>query len=157
MKLYIEEHVFTWGDKFSVLNEQGEEVFFVEGEVFTWGKKLHVYNAAQQEVTYIEQELFTFRPCYHVYIGGGEAAQIRQEFSFFTPRFRVYGPQWDVEGYFLGHEYEISSDGRQIAFIEKEWMTWGDCYELNIADPTDTLLALATVLTIDCMAPLSAR
>ena len=83
--------------------------------------------------------------------GGGEAAQIRQEFSFFTPRFRVYGPQWDVEGYFLGHEYEISSDGRQIAFIEKEWMTWGDCYELNIADPTDTLLALATVLTIDCM------
>ena len=66
MKLYIKEHVFTWGDKFSVLNEQGEEVFFVEGEVFTWGKKLHVYNAAQQEVTYIEQELFTFRPCYHV-------------------------------------------------------------------------------------------
>ena len=127
MKLYIEEHVFTWGDKFSVLNEQGEEVFFVEGEVFTWGKKLHVY------------------------IGGGEAAQIRQEFSFFTPRFRVYGPQWDVEGYFLGHEYEINCDGRQIAFIEKEWMTWGDCYELNIADPTDTLLALATVLTIDCV------
>lgn len=30
-------------------------------------------------------------------------------------------------------------------------MTWGDCYELDIADRRDELIALAVVLTIDCV------
>lgn len=36
--------------------------------------------------------------------------------------------------------------------LEKEWFTWGDSYCLNIADPADEILALAVVLTIDCVA-----
>jgi uncharacterized protein YxjI len=35
--------------------------------------------------------------------------------------------------------------------ISKEWMTWGDSYELNISDPRDEIVALAVVLTIDCV------
>ena len=35
--------------------------------------------------------------------------------------------------------------------ISKEWMTWGDSYELNIANPADEILALAVVITIDCV------
>ena len=31
-------------------------------------------------------------------------------------------------------------------------MTWGDSYELDIANPTDEIFALAVVLTIDCVA-----
>ena len=30
-------------------------------------------------------------------------------------------------------------------------MTWGDSYELDIANPADELVALAVVLTIDCV------
>ena len=30
-------------------------------------------------------------------------------------------------------------------------MTWGDSYELNITNPQDELVALAVVLTIDCV------
>lgn len=152
MKLYIEEHVFTWGDQFSVLDEAGEEKYFVEGEVFTWGNKLHIYDRDRREVAYIEQELLTFLPCYHVYIGGEDVAQVCAEFSFFTPRYRVDGPDWQVEGAFLGHEYQITKGSRGVATIEKEWMTWGDCYELNIADPAEAVLALAVVVTIDCVA-----
>ena len=33
----------------------------------------------------------------------------------------------------------------------KLWMTWGDSYELNIANPEDEIVALAVVLTIDCV------
>ncbi len=38
-----------------------------------------------------------------------------------------------------------------IVTIPKEWMTWGDCYELDIADGEDEILALAVVLAIDCV------
>lgn len=151
MRLYIEEKIFTWGDKFSVRDEQGNEKYYVEGEVFTFGKKLHVYDRHGREVAYIEQELLTFLPSYHVYVGERQVARIDREFSFFSPKYYVSGPDWEVNGHFLEHDYEITQNGRPVVTIEKEWMTWGDCYELNIERPADELLALAVVITIDCV------
>ena len=151
MKLYIKEKVFTFGDKFSVLDEQGCEKYFVEGEIFTFGKKLHVYDRHGREVAYIQQELLTWLPRYHVYIGGRNVAQICQEFTFFTPKYRVDGLNWDVAGHFLEHDYEITHHGRPVVTIEKEWMTWGDSYVLDIAQSADELVALAVVITIDCV------
>ena len=44
MSLYIKQHIFSWGDQFSVYDESGNEKYFVEGEVFSFGKKLHLYD-----------------------------------------------------------------------------------------------------------------
>ena len=152
MKLYIREKIFTWGDQFSVMDQSGREKYFVEGEVFSWGKKLHVKDAQGREAAFIKQELLTFLPCYHVYVGGREVARVRKEFSFFTPRYSVEGPGWQVSGHFWEHDYEITQNGRIVVTIRKEWMTWGDSYELDIANPADELAALAVVVTIDCVA-----
>ena len=51
----------------------------------------------------------------------------------------------------MAREYEITKAGRTIVTISKKWMTWGDSYELNIANPADEIVALAVVLTIDCV------
>ena len=58
----------------------------------------------------------------------------------------------EVEGSFWEHEFEIRRGGQIVARIYKEWLTWGDCYCLDIADPADELAVLAVVLTIDCVA-----
>lgn len=50
----------------------------------------------------------------------------------------------------MAHDYEIRQGGRRIVTIHKEWMTWGDCYELDIPDPQNEIIALAVVLAIDC-------
>ena len=151
MKLYIKERIFTLGDQFSVMDQYGNEKYFVEGEIFTFGRKLHVYDAHHREVAFIKQELFNFFPTYLVFVGGREIARVRREFSFFVPRFTVEGPGWDVQGHFLEHDYEITRNGHPVVTIEKEWMTWGDSYVLTIADPADEIAALALVLTIDCV------
>jgi uncharacterized protein YxjI len=151
MKLYIKERIFTIGDQFSVLDDQGNEKYFVEGEIFTWGKKLHVYDSQGNEVAFIKQELFTFMPCYSVFVGGREIAKVRKEFSFFCPRYYVEGLNWEVEGLFWEHDYDVTKNGRSIVSIAKEWMTWGDSYELDIAPEADEIVALAVVITIDCV------
>ena len=151
MNLYIKERVFTWGDKFDVCDHNGQMKYYVEGEVFSWGKKLHVYDQYNREVAFIKQELFTWMPCYKVYVNGHEIAQIRKEFSFFRPKYRVDGLNWDVDGNFWEHNYTVSKGGRPIVSIEKEWLTWGDTYQLTIADDADEIVALAVVLTIDCV------
>ena len=151
MRLFIKEKVFSWGDQFAVLDEYGGEKYFVKGEVFSFGKRLHIYNRDGVEIAFIKQELLSFLPCYHVFVGGRQVAQIKQQFSFLSPRYYVSGPEWEVTGHFLEHDYEISKGGIPIMSIKKEWMTWGDCYELNIQSPADEQLALATVITIDCI------
>lgn len=149
MKLYIKQKVFSWGDRFTVKDSAGVDRYFVEGEVFTFGKKLHVYNTAHTEVAYIEQQLFTWFPRYNVSVGGREAAQVVREFSFFRPRYRVEGLDWDIEGDFFAHEYTARRGETTVAAICKEWMSWGDSYELTVFAPEDEVLALGVVLAID--------
>ncbi len=152
MKLYIREKVFSWADKFRVFDENGNDRYTVEGEVLSWGKKLHVYDRHGREVAYIEQKLFTLMPRYLVYVAGREIAEIRKEFTLFFPKFRIDGLGWEIDGSFWEHNYEITENGRPIVSIEKEWMTWGDSYALDIAAGADEILALAVVVTIDCVA-----
>ena len=151
MKLYIKQKVFSWGDKFTVKDETGRDKYFVQGEVFSWGKKLHVLDMYGNEVAFISQELFTWMPKYKVSIGGRDVAAVRKEFTFLRPRYVIDGLGWEVSGSFWEHNYQVTRNGMPIVTIEKEWMTWGDTYELNIADPRDEIIALAVVLTIDCV------
>ncbi len=150
MKLLIEEQVFTWRDRFTVMDEAGVERYYVEGELFSWGRKLHVTDLKGREVAYVEQQLFTFLPRYAVYAGGVLIGEVVKEFSFFRPRYTVEGADWDVEGDFWDHDYTVFRGGVPVVSIQKEWFTWGDCYTLDIRDPKDEIQALALVLAIDC-------
>lgn len=150
MKLLIREKVFTWGDRFTVQDEQGNDRYFVEGELFSWGKKLHVTTPDGREVAYVEQQVFSFKPRYQVYADGVLIGEVVREFSFFRPRYTVEGAGWDVEGEFWTHDYTVSRDGDLIVSITKEWFTFGDYYVLDIRDPEDEIQALALVLAIDC-------
>ena len=150
MKLLIEEHVFTWTDRFSVWDEAGHDRYTVEGELFSWGKKLHVRDKSGQEVAYVEQQLFTFKPRYTVYVRGTLLGEVVKEFSFFRPYYSIEGIDWLVEGDFWAHDYTVFRHKSPVVTIHKEWFTWGDCYVLDIRNPTDELQALALVLAIDC-------
>ena len=151
MKLYIKEKVFSWGDKFTVKYEFGNDKYIVEGEVFSWGKKLHVYDMHGYQVAFIKQEVWSFLPRYYVFCDDKQVAEIKKEFSFLFPRYSIAGLGWKIEGRFMAHEYEITQHGHPIVTITKEWMTWGDSYELDIRDPKDEIVALAVILTIDCV------
>ena len=151
MKLYIRQKVFSWVDKFTVKEESGEDKYFVEGEFFSWGKKLHVYDAAGNEAAFIQQKVWSFLPKFLVFVDGRQVAEIVKEFTFLRPKYSIEGLGWEIDGSFMAHDYEITQQGRPIVTIHKEWMTWGDCYELNIDDAWDEILALAVVLAIDCV------
>lgn len=151
MKLYIQQKVFSWNDKFFVKDENGNDKYYVEGELLSWGKKLHVFDMNQREVAFIKQEVFTLMPRFHVLVDDVEVAEIVKEFTLFFPRYRIDGLGWEIDGDFFDHNYEITKSGMPIVQISKEWFTWGDCYELSVSEETDEVIALAVVLAIDCV------
>ena len=151
MKLYIRQKVFSWRDRFTVWDETGAERWYATGEIFSWGHKLHVTDPAGNEVLFIREKVWSFLHCYHIFHNGVQIAEIVREFTLFRPRYRIEGLNWHIEGSFWAHDYTIYEGSRPAVNIHKQWMTWGDCYELDIADPADELPALAAVLTIDCV------
>ena len=151
MKLYIQQKVFSLGDRFYVKGEDGIDKYRVEGEILSWGKKLHVYNRDEREIAFIEQEVLTLLPKYRVYVNGAEVAEIVKEFTFLFPKYRIDGLGWEIDGDFMAHDYQIMQGGYPIASIRKEWFTWGDCYEVDITNPENEIVALAVTLAIDCV------
>lgn len=155
MNLYLKQKVFSWGDSFTVYDENGNDKYYVEGEIFTFGKKLHIYDLSGNELCFIHQKLMSFLPKYFIIKNGVDVAQVVKNFTFFHQSYSVDGFGWEVEGDFFAHDYEITGadSGRTVAAVSKQWFTFGDAYEISIADGINDIDALAVVLVIDaCLA-----
>lgn len=149
MNLYIKQKVFSWGDRFTVYDACGNERYGVQGEVFSWGKKLHLFDLAGIECAFIYQKLFSFLPRFFVNRNGTDIAEVVRQISFFHPKYTVKGLDWKVEGDLFAHEYEITDGMRTVVGVSKQWLSWGDTYEIRIAPGVDEINALAVVLVID--------
>ena len=150
MKLYMKQKVFTFGDQFSIYDENGVVVYTVEGEVFTFGKKLHLLDPRGNELLYISEKVWSFMPRYEIYRGDELIAEVVREFRLFSSGYHVELLGWQVEGEFLDHDYQIlGEDGHIVAQMSKQWFTWGDSYEIDVRDDANASAALAVMLVID--------
>lgn len=148
MKLVMQQKVFSFGDKFNITDEFNTPLYQVQGEVLSWGKKLHLNDLQGNELAFVSEKVFSFLPRYFVYVNGIEVAQVVKEFTFFSTKYRIEGLDWQVNGDFFQHDYEILGSSK-IANVQKRWFSWGDCYEIDIAQDQNPVLVLAVVLAID--------
>ena len=155
MRLFIRQRIFSWTDSYDIYDENGEARYEVRAAFFALGHQIHVYDKRAPEgsceVGWIRQKLFTLMPTFEIILNGQVCGTIRKEFTLLRPRYHVDFRGWDVEGDMLHWDYEVYDRGRTVMHISKEWLTWGDSYCLDIRDPADEILALAVVLTIDCV------
>ena len=151
MKLYMKQKVFSWRDRFLIQNENGENRYSVEGEILSWGKKLRVYDMSGAEVAFIRQKVMSWLPRFFVEIDGRVVCEIVKELTFLHQKYRLDGLPWSLEGDFWAHEYSLTENGRPVMRLSKKWFSWGDSYELDIADPRNELLCLCVTLAVDCV------
>jgi len=151
MKLYIKQRIFALGDKYDIMDENGNAYIHVESEIFSFGAKIRLYDMNGNELFYIEQKLFRFLPKYEIYKNNTLCASLRKEFTFFSPRLTIdsdYG-QFEIKGDLLGMDFDILAGNNFIGSISKEWFRLSDCYELNIADTADDAFFCALTIAID--------
>lgn len=151
MKLYIKQKAFSWRDKFNICDFNGNGRYYARGEVFSVGKKLHLENMNGEEIAFIHQKVWSFLPKYYISRDGKDVAEVVKEFTVLKPRYHIDEFGWEITGNFTGHSYEIKNGERTVAVISKQWLTWGDTYEIDIADDRDEINVLCTVLVIDAV------
>jgi uncharacterized protein YxjI len=146
----MKQKVFSLKDRFTIVNEYGEVCYTAEGEFWTFLKRLHIYDHEGNEAACLQQ-VFSFMPKYEVIVNNHMIAVVKKKFSFPRSEYEIEGLDWHVDGGWHEHEYEITNDSRVIVSVHKEWMSWGDSYEIDVKDPLDEVNALAVVLAIDAV------
>lgn len=151
MRFFMKQKVFSWGDKFTIKDEQGNDCYYVEGEVFSFGHKLHVYNASSREVAYIHQKVFSFRPRFFINIEGyDEELELVKKFTFLRQEYYIENSPYILEGNFSAHNYTLTCNDMVIMTVAKEWFTWGDSYVIDIDEDSGLLMCICIMLAVDC-------
>ncbi|WP_040213700.1 LURP-one-related/scramblase family protein [Clostridium polynesiense] len=152
MRFYIKEKLFSLGDSFVIWNQQDEEAFYVKGQVFSFGNKLRLYDKYNNELIYIEQKVFSLMPEYNIYAGNNLLANIRKKVRLFSHSFNIeslYG-SFNIEGDYTAHDFSvIKNSSKNAASLSKKWFSFGDTYEIYIADDENIPFMLALVIVID--------
>ena len=151
MRYQVKQRVFSIGDSYIIKDEYGDEKFVVKGEIFSFGHKLTVEDMTGTEVAYIQQKLLKFMPEYNIFLKGQLAAEVRKEFTFFTPKFNIESSMgnYTIEGEIFSHEFSILKDGNSVSTISKEWFSFSDSYGADISDSENQSFMIALVIVIN--------
>ena len=149
MKMLFKQRFFSWFDSYDIYDEAGNTLFTVEGKL-AWGHRLHILDSRGQHIGTVQQQVFTLLPKFDLYEGEQQVGLITKEFSFFHPHYTLDCRGWDVEGDWLGWDYQIvDGTGTTVATASKQLFNWTDTYVIDVAFPSDALHALMVVLAID--------
>lgn len=150
MRYFMKQKVFSWGDKFTIKDEDGNDCYYVEGEVFSFGHKLHVYDIQSKEVAYIHQKMFSFRPRFFITVVDQPELELVRKFTFFHQEYYIENTEYVLEGNFSAHNYRLFNNNELMMNVDKEWFTWGDSYVIDIQNGDDALMCLSIMLAVDC-------
>ena len=153
MRYVMKQKIFSFGDDFTIQDENGNDAFFVDGKMFSIGDQLSFQDMQGNELAYIKQKLFAWGKTYEIYRSGALAAVVKKElFTFFKCRFTVDVPGPDdleATGDFLDHEYQFARGDRSVASVSKRWFALRDTYGIDVAEDEDPVLVLASAVVID--------
>lgn len=150
MKLLIKQRVFSWTDTYDVFDEYENPKYFIKAEFLSLGHRIHVYEKSTGlEVGAIYQKLLTLLPQFIIEKNGLTVGVIQKKFTLFRPKYEIDFNGWQIEGDFLGWNYDVKSGFSNAMHISKEPFHWGDTYVINYQNPADELMGLLLVIAID--------
>lgn len=150
-ELFIKQKLFSIGEKFTVKNQEENDVYYIEGSFMQIPKTFSIMDTKRNEMALITKKVFSFLPKFFVEVNGKEVLTIRKEFSFFKPRYTIEAADIEVEGNWWDMDFQILQRGTMIGKVNKEWFTWGDSYKVQIINEEVEAIIIAIVIAIDCV------
>jgi uncharacterized protein YxjI len=153
VRYVMRQKLLSWGDDYTIKDDEGRELYLVDGKAISFGGQLSFRDMDGRELAFIKQKLFKLSPTYEIHRSGELAAVVKQElFALLHHRFTVDVPGPDdleAEGDFLDHEYVFTRGGREVATVSKRWFALADTYGVEVAEGEDDVLILASAVVVD--------
>jgi len=153
----MREKLVSIGDDFWIENNRGEKVFKVDGKALRVRQTLIFEDRSGRELAKIQERMLRVKDSMEVEgPGGDQMAMVKK--ALIAPlreRWTVKikgGPDLQVQGNILDHEYTIGEGRDKVAEVSKKWFRLRDTYGVEIEAGQDDILILAVTACIDQMA-----
>lgn len=134
---------------FSILDEQGNEVYLAQAARGSMGQTLLLCAPDGTETGRIRRGA-SLRPLkFEVCLPGRDPFTVRRQWRFPQAGYRIEGPGWQVEGNVFRHEFIIRGAGEEIARIRRDGSLWKDRYEVEVRNEEEQTAVLMIVLAMD--------
>lgn len=153
----MRQKMFALGQDFYIENEQGQKVYKVDGKVLRVRDTLYFRDAKGNELCKLQQKVARIKDSMEIEGPDGKRLAMVKK-AIITPvrdRWTVKigdGPDLDVQGNILDHEYKIEEGRTKIAEVSKKWFRVRDTYGVEVAPGQKDILILAATVAIDMMA-----
>ena len=153
----IRQMMFSIGDDFWIENQGGQRVFKVDGKALRLRKTLIFEDMDGNKLCQIQERWLPIRETMAIDGPDGEQIAVVKKALIAPLRDRwsvnvTNGPDLDVQGNILDHEYVIKQGWNKIAEVSKKWLSLTDTYGVEIDDGQNDILILAVAIAIDMMA-----
>jgi uncharacterized protein YxjI len=153
----IRQKMFSIGDDFWIENQEGRRVFKVDGKALRLRKTLIFEDMNGEKLCQIQERWLPIRETMAIDGPDGEQIAVVKKALIAPLRDRwsvsvKNGPDLDVQGNILDHEYAIKQGWSKIAEVSKKWLSLTDTYGVEIDEGQDDILILAVAVAIDMMA-----
>ncbi|WP_292376166.1 MULTISPECIES: LURP-one-related/scramblase family protein [unclassified Methanosarcina] len=153
----MHEKLVTIGDDYWIENEAGEKAFYVDGKALRIRNTLIIKDMQGNELYKLKEKLLRIKDTMDIQDAGGETVATIKK-ALITPlrdRWKVEvsgGPEMDVQGNILNHEYDIEVEKKKVAEVSKKWFRIRDTYGVEVSPGQDAALVLAIAAALDQMA-----
>jgi uncharacterized protein YxjI len=153
----IRQKMISIGDDFWIENQDGRKVFKVDGKALRLRKTLVFEDMNGDKLCQIQERLLPIKETMAIDGPDGEQMAVVKK-ALITPLRDKWdvkvknGPDLDVQGDILDHEYSIKQGWNKIAQVSKKWFRLTDTYGVEIDDGQNDILILAIAVAIDMMA-----
>ncbi|WP_153721452.1 LURP-one-related/scramblase family protein [Sporosarcina cascadiensis] len=149
-QLYIKQKVFSMAGKFTVKDQNEQDVYYVEGSWMKFPKTFSIMDTQMNEVGLITKKTFSFLPTFFVEAEGQETVTIKKQFTFLKSAYSIDAAGIEVRGNWWDMNFDVTQNGEVIGTVDKQWFTWGDSYQIQIMKEEMETLIVALVVAIDC-------
>ena len=149
----MREKIVSIGDDYWIETQRGRRAYHVDGKALRIRNTLKFEDTAGRELYEIQTKLVPLKETMAVTKGNREAAVVKK--AFLTPlrdRLTAHmagGPDIEIHGNLLAHEYVMQRHGKRIAEVSKKWLAIADTYTVEIAAGEDDALILALCVVIE--------
>ena len=145
------------GDDYWIQDQAGNRVYKVNGKALRIRETLIFEDAQGNELAKIQERKLRVRDTMNIEDADGNtiATVKKAMISPIRDRWHVSmgdGPDIDVKGNILDHEYTLEMDGRKVGEVSKRWVRLADTYGVEVAPDQNPVVVLAVTAVLDEMA-----
>jgi uncharacterized protein YxjI len=153
----MRQKLVSIGDDYWIENDRGERVYKVDGKALRVRQTLIFEDARGAELVKIQERMLRARDSMEIEDRDGRRVAVVKK-AVITPvreRWTVKvadGPDLEVKGSILDHEYTIEDGRDKVAEVSKKWFRVADTYGVEVAPGQDPVVILAVTAVLDTMA-----